>query len=61
MINWRKSSSLISLLTKIDYFETSGKLFLWGAITSIIIVGAILLIASEIILVIAFICLPETV
>ncbi|MCX7720864.1 MAG: DUF996 domain-containing protein [Dictyoglomus thermophilum] len=59
MANWKKSFSLLSNLTNINYFNTAGNLYLWGAITAPLLIGGILFIAADIILAIAFFNLPD--
>ena len=59
MVNWKKSFSLLSNLTNINYFNIAGNLYLWGAITTPILIGGILLIAADIVLAIAFFNLPD--
>ncbi|WP_081428042.1 DUF996 domain-containing protein [Dictyoglomus thermophilum] len=54
-----KSFSLLSNLTNINYFNTAGNLYLWGAITAPLLIGGILFIAADIILAIAFFNLPD--
>lgn len=59
MANWKKNFSLLSNLTNINYFNTAGNLYLWGAITAPLLIGGILFIAADIILAIAFFNLPD--
>lgn len=60
MFNWRKCFHLISQYTNIDYFRIAGNLYLWGAITTIILVGGLLILAAEVLLAVSFLSLPES-
>lgn len=50
----------VSQLTNISTFKTAGNLYLWGTITLILLIGAIMIIIAEILLAVAFFSLPET-
>lgn len=56
-----KSYKLVSKSVKIDIFDTAGVFLLWGAITSIFLVGFLLLFISNILLAIGFFLLPATI
>ena len=55
----RKSYTSIAEHTKVDLFKTTGLLYLIGAITLIVIIGALILLIAKIIEIIAFFSLPE--
>lgn len=57
--NWRKSFNIISSYSNIGQFNTAGTLYFWGAITSIILIGLLLLLIGGIFLAVAFFNLPE--
>lgn len=57
--NWRKSFNIISSYTKVGQFNTAGSLYLWGALTYIILIGILLSLMGDIFLAIAFFNLSE--
>ncbi len=59
-VNLRTCLLEVSQLTNISTFKTAGNLYLWGVITLILLVGAIILIIAYILLAVAFFALPET-
>ena len=58
-IYFKKCFDAIGQGTNIKYFNTAGLLYLIGALTLIIVVGAIIMIIAEIFLIIAFFSLPD--
>ena len=55
----RKSYNRIARHTGVDIFRTTGTLYFIGAVTLIIIVGAIIILVAKIMEIIAFFSLPE--
>jgi len=55
----RKSYNSIAEHTKVDLFKTTGLVYLIGAVTLIIIIGAFILIVAKILEIVSFFSLPE--
>jgi len=56
----RKSYNSIAEHTKVDLFKTTGLLYFIGAITLVVIVGALIILIAKILEIIAFFSLPDT-
>ena len=56
----RKSYERIAKYTKVDLFRTTGMLYLIGAATLIILVGAIIIFVAEILEIISYFSLPDS-
>lgn len=56
----RRSYEKIAKYTKVDLFRTTGMLYLIGAATLIIVVGAIIIFVAEIIEVVSYFSLPDS-
>lgn len=55
----RKSYQIIAQQTKVDYFKTTGTLYIVGAVTAIILIGFLILFIARIFEIIAYFSLPK--
>jgi len=55
----KKSYTRITRYTKVSYFETAGKLYFYGMILTIVLVGLLFLIIAKILEILAFFSLPD--
>jgi len=56
----RKSYNSIAEHTKVDLFKTTGLVYFIGAITLVVIVGALIILIAKILEIVAFFSLPDT-
>ena len=57
----RRSYNSIAKHTKVKLFRTTGTLYFWGAITTIIVIGFLILFIASIIEIIAYFSLPDNI
>lgn len=55
----RKSYNRIAKQTNVDMFRTTGKIYFIGAITLIIVIGALILLVAKILEIVAYFSLPD--
>jgi len=55
----RKSYTSIAEQTKVDLFKTTGLVYFIGAITLIVLIGAVILVIAKILEIVSFFSLPE--
>ncbi len=56
----RKSYNSIAEHTKVDMFKTTGLVYFIGAVTLIVVIGAIIILVAKILELVAYFSLPET-
>ena len=57
----KKSFDAIGNYTKVDMFKTTGLIYLIGAVLMIILVGAFIIFIAEILMIVAFFSIPDTI